>query len=1101
MPLAAGARLGPYEILAQLGAGGMGEVYRARDPRLGREVAIKVLPDSSSRDPERLQRFEQEARAAGALNHPHLVSLYDLGSQEGTPYLVFELLQGRTLRETLASEPPSPTKAIQYGLQIARGLAAAHDRGIVHRDLKPENVFVTTDGHVKILDFGLAKLHPILDPGRIGSTLETASAITQAGTVLGTVGYMSPEQVSGQPADARSDVFSFGSVLYEVLTGRRAFAGATPVETMHAILKDEPGGSTATGAALPSVLERVVRQCLQKRREDRFQTARDLAAALETALTETGSGATAPAASGVSIRTVLCQEVSDPATVMARLGDTRGAELLGRCEQAIRAASNRFGGLEVERGLSLFERPIDAVKSAIAAQQSVARLSKEHRVELSVRAGIHLGELVRHERRIEGLAKMTAVYLCRLAEANQVLLTRSAFDLSRRAESDDGALEQPAVWLAHGQYVMKGFEDAVEVCEVGLGGLSRLEPPPGDANARRAVGPGEETTLGWRPGSGLTVPGRPNWLLRERLGEGGFGEVWLAEHAKTREKRVFKFCFEAERLRGLKREVTLFRLLRDRLGERDDITRVLDWSFDAPPYFLESEYTAGGSLPDWAEGKGGIGAVPLPVRLELMAQVAEALGAAHSVGVLHKDIKPSNVLVTERAHGAPRIQLTDFGIGLVQDRSLLEGRNLTVTGFTEVTATTERAGTRLYMAPELLEGKPATARADIYALGVLLYEMATGDLNRALAPGWERDIDDEILREDITCCVEGRAERRLESAQRLAERLRSHDDRRARTVAERRALIRSRSRRRSMVGAGLVAVAAVAAVFVVRSSRMNQQPEPGPIAPSVARLAAHASADDETKLRDLLESRSERTTSDPRAIAIADRAMKALGGFDAWNATRYLRFDFVVHHEGKRVVWRSHTWDKWTGRYRLDAKTKPGDSPPGKDSQPYLALTNVNTSEGSVHVQGRPLDADDEKWYLKKAQAVWVNDTYWLLMPYKMRDPGVILTYGGEEKDGEQVWDKVILTFDNVGMTPKDKYWAYVNRVTGLVDRWDYILNGGPGPPVPWTWRNWTRHGAILLASERLSAEDDTRIEFPVLETPASLADGVFTSAEAAAGQ
>ena len=213
MTLPAGVRLGPYEILAPLGAGGMGEVYRARDPRLGREVAVKVLRDQTSDDPERLRRFEQEAKAAGALNHPNLLSVHDVGAHEGAPYLVFELLQGSTLREMLGSGPLPLRKAIDYGVQIARGLAAAHDKGIVHRDLKPENVFVTEDGRVKILDFGLAKLRPILDPAAAQSALETASAVTEAGTLLGTVGYMSPEQVSGLPADTRSDIFSLGSVL------------------------------------------------------------------------------------------------------------------------------------------------------------------------------------------------------------------------------------------------------------------------------------------------------------------------------------------------------------------------------------------------------------------------------------------------------------------------------------------------------------------------------------------------------------------------------------------------------------------------------------------------------------------------------------------------------------------------------------------------------------------------------------------------------------------------------------------------------------------------------------------------------------------------
>src|SRR5262245_61343873 len=212
MTLSTGSRLGPYEILAPIGAGGMGEVYRARDPRLGREVAIKVLPASFSADAERLRRFEQEARAAGILNHPNITAVHDIGSHEGAPYVVQELLEGETLRSLLLHGRLPPRKAIEYAVQIAHGLAAAHEKGIVHRDLKPENLFVTRDGRVKILDFGLAKLTQ-QEEGTPASYLPTATPTTQTGVVMGTLGYMSPEQVRGKPADARSDIFSFGAIL------------------------------------------------------------------------------------------------------------------------------------------------------------------------------------------------------------------------------------------------------------------------------------------------------------------------------------------------------------------------------------------------------------------------------------------------------------------------------------------------------------------------------------------------------------------------------------------------------------------------------------------------------------------------------------------------------------------------------------------------------------------------------------------------------------------------------------------------------------------------------------------------------------------------
>jgi Tol biopolymer transport system component len=275
----AGARLGRYEVLAPVSAGGMGEVYRARDERLGREVAVKVLHPESSADPDRLRRFEQEARAAGALNHPNLVAVFDTGQHEGNPYVVFELLDGTTLRQVVGHAALSPRKAVEYAVQIAQGLAAAHETGIVHRDLKPENLFVTKDGRVKILDFGLAKLRPALDAHAPREGGAPAATATGAGVVLGTVGYMSPEQVRGDPADNRSDIFAFGSVVYEMLSGRRPFTGDTAAEVMTAILREDP---PALGKSdIPSGLEGVVSRCLEKRPEERFQSARDVAFALE----------------------------------------------------------------------------------------------------------------------------------------------------------------------------------------------------------------------------------------------------------------------------------------------------------------------------------------------------------------------------------------------------------------------------------------------------------------------------------------------------------------------------------------------------------------------------------------------------------------------------------------------------------------------------------------------------------------------------------------------------------------------------------------------------------------------------------------------------
>jgi TolB-like protein len=289
MPLAAGTRLGPYVILAPLGAGGMGEVYRAEDPRLQRAVAIKVLPAATATDPEALSRFQREARAIAALAHPNLLALYDVGSESGFAYAVTELLEGMTLRARLASGPLPVEEVRDTARQIARGLAAAHDKGIIHRDLKPENVFLTADGHVKLLDFGLAKLAP--PPGTDRSTAETMTSVTMPGTVMGTLGYMPPEQLLGQPVDPRSDGFAFGAVLYEMLTGARAFAGPSEAAVVAAILAQDPPPVPDSDRTSSRALEAIARRCMQKNPEDRFTNLHAVLEALDQAeATPSGSG-------------------------------------------------------------------------------------------------------------------------------------------------------------------------------------------------------------------------------------------------------------------------------------------------------------------------------------------------------------------------------------------------------------------------------------------------------------------------------------------------------------------------------------------------------------------------------------------------------------------------------------------------------------------------------------------------------------------------------------------------------------------------------------------------------------------------------------------
>ena len=338
MALTSGTKLGPYEIQSPIGAGGMGEVYRARDPRLGRDVAIKVLPLSFAADTDRLRRFEQEARAVAALNHPNILAIYDIGTREGAPFIISELLEGESLRKRLSGGALPVRKAIEYAVQMAHGLAAAHEKGIVHRDLKPENIFVTRDGRIKILDFGLAKL---TQPEGQGAA--TISHQTEAGVVLGTAGYMSPEQVRGKPADHRSDLFSFGAILYEMPSGRRAFHGETAADTMSAILREEPPNLTETSRGIAPGLEHIVQHCLEKNPEERFQSAHDIAFDLQLLSGQTPSGFRESAISKPRLK-----KWWEPAAVAAAMTGMFLAGYFAGARSAL--ASPKFRQLTFQRG-------------------------------------------------------------------------------------------------------------------------------------------------------------------------------------------------------------------------------------------------------------------------------------------------------------------------------------------------------------------------------------------------------------------------------------------------------------------------------------------------------------------------------------------------------------------------------------------------------------------------------------------------------------------------------------------------------------------------------------------------------------------------------
>lgn len=533
-----------------------------------------------------------------------------------------------------------------------------------------------------------------------------------------------------------------------------------------------------------------------------------------------------------AVRTLLLLDLVDSTKWVERLGDLRASEVSIHHDRLARDLLARFAGREIDKTdgfLFLFDRPADAVGYALAYQQELLDLARNEGVPLEARAAIHLGEVLLRENplpdvergakplEVEGLAKPMTARLLSLARPRQTLLTRSAFDLAREVVAGEDELR----WLAHGAYRFQGIDDEVEVFEVGKEGTAPLEAPAGSVKVRRRVAADDEWMLGWRPAAGASVPRRPSWSLERRLGVGGFGEVWLALQQGTGDPRIFKFCQDPVRLKTLEREVTLFRLLKTSLGDRPDIARILDWSFDEPPYFLEAEYTEGGDLTDWARRQGGIDRVPLPTRLEIAAQAAEALAAAHSVGVLHKDVKPSNVLITTGAGGRPQARLTDFGIGSVTSPQVLAGSGITVYGLTGMLAggPSGSAGTQMYMAPELLEGKPASVQADVYALGVLLYQMIAGDFARALGPGWRRDVADDLLAEDLAAVVDRDPGRRPGDAAEVARRLRTLEERRTQREAERRSRREAEETRRSLERAHrrrrLSAAIAASAVMVL----------------------------------------------------------------------------------------------------------------------------------------------------------------------------------------------------------------------------------------------------------------------------------------------
>jgi serine/threonine-protein kinase len=529
------------------------------------------------------------------------------------------------------------------------------------------------------------------------------------------------------------------------------------------------------------------------------------------------SGLAQTSAPATQLAVLVFTDIVGSTQLKDKLGTGAYTKLLTRHNQLFEAGIKECRGAQTVKHtgdgyFASFPTASDAVRFALMFQ---ARMTLEPwgNRPLHTRVGIHIGEVaivdMAGRRDVVGFSADVAARIMSLALGNQILLTRQAFNDARQFVSQAPNVLQgapPLRWMAHGPYLFKGTDEPLEVYEVGIEGVSPLMRPPDSDKVRHVAAHDQEPTLGWRPAVGLPIPGKPGWDLERKLGEGGFGEVWLGIHRRIGDRRVFKFCFDGERLRNLKRELALFRLLREELGQRDDIATLHDVKLDEPPFFLESEYTAGGNLVEWSQRSGGIDKLPLDRRIELMARVADAVAAAHSVGILHKDIKPANILIHENSDGTITPRLADFGIGQLADRNRLKGLAITESGFTQATQQQGQttSGSRMYLPPETMLDKPFTIQGDVWALGVCTYQSVVGDLTRPLAPGWERDVPDELLREDIAGMVEGDPSRRIASASEVSKRLRELPQRRA-AMQEQREQELSARRRRQLTRVGIAA--------------------------------------------------------------------------------------------------------------------------------------------------------------------------------------------------------------------------------------------------------------------------------------------------------
>jgi WD40 repeat protein/serine/threonine protein kinase len=520
--------------------------------------------------------------------------------------------------------------------------------------------------------------------------------------------------------------------------------------------------------------------------------------------------------------TLAIAEVADSESLFEELGQGPGGAFLGECLGLLQQVKKDFPSaqkisMNADSLLLAFHTPSEAVRYALEVQH----LSKENFPGSPgcgrFRFGLHMGEVKigreqesEEEWRALGTAADTLFHLLRIAQAGQILLSRPVFDSARSVlRGEDVKKYQSLSWLDHGAYRIQGLEEPLGICEVGERGRAPLFHPRDSEMAYRYLSADQEPVLGWRPATGQEIPTAPGWILQEKLGAGGFGEVWKGIHPGSGEVQVFKFCFRADRLRSLKRETSLFGLLKETIGDHKNIVRFMGLYSEKPPYYIQMEFVPGKDLFRWGTEHENLRRTPLETRLEIVAQVADSLQAAHDCGVIHRDVKPSNILVMEnpRERYGVQVKLTDFGIGHLISRDSL--RPSFLTGFTETLATPEKGtllGTPLYMAPELLVGGEATARSDIYSLGVILFQLVVGDLSKPLPPDWRDRIGDTLIASDMGHCLSGEPGNRFAGAGLLAHNLRSLPERKAQ-VAQAEKAERQRKRRvllANLLSGGLV---------------------------------------------------------------------------------------------------------------------------------------------------------------------------------------------------------------------------------------------------------------------------------------------------------